>query len=167
MRAAVDSNVISGLWSEEAIASLASTQFREARQGNKLLICAPVYAELLAYPKASEAFVEPFLQETGISVDFDVTEAIWRDGGLRFSRCASRRRRSGGGQPRRLLIDFLVGAHALIKADSLFTLDRERYAKGFPRATFDIELRQKLWVGHYVRPGPSMTSPTPPSCPSS
>ena len=132
MRVAVDSNVISGLWSAEPIASLASTQLHEARKGNKLLICAPVYAELLAYPKASESFVEQFLQETGISVDFDVTEAIWRDAGLRFSRYASRRRRSGGGQPRRLLVDFLVGAHALIKADSLFTLDRERYAKDFP-----------------------------------
>jgi predicted nucleic acid-binding protein len=111
---------------------LASTQLHEARQGNKLLICAPVYAELLAYPKASKSFVEQFLQETGISVDFDVTEAIWRDAGLRFSRYASGRRRFGGGQPRRPLVDFFVGAHALIKADSLFTLDRERYAKDFP-----------------------------------
>jgi predicted nucleic acid-binding protein len=132
LRVALDSNVISALWSGEPIASFASSQLHEARQGNRLLICAPVYAELLAYPKAPESFVEKFLQETGITVDFDITEAIWRDAGRRFSRYASRRRRSGGGHPRRLLVDFLVGAHALIKADSLVTLDRERYGKDFP-----------------------------------
>ena len=132
MRVALDSNVISALWSGEPIASFASSQLHEARQGNKLLICAPVYAELLAYPKAPESFVEKFLQETGITVDFDITEAIWRDAGRRFSRYASRRRHSGGGHPRRLLVDFLVGAHALIKANSLVTLDRERYGKDFP-----------------------------------
>ena len=132
MRVALDSNVISALWSGEPIASFASSQLHEARQGNKLLICAPVYAELLAYPKAPESFVEKFLQETGITVDFDITEAIWRDAGRRFSRYASRRRHSGGGHPRRLLVDFLVGAHALIKANSLVTLDRERYSKDFP-----------------------------------
>jgi len=132
LRVALDSNVISALWSGEPIASFASSQLHEARQGNKLLICAPVYAELLAYPKAPESFVEKFLQETGITVDFDITEAIWRDAGRRFSRYASRRRHSGGGHPRRLLVDFLVGAHALIKANSLVTLDRERYGKDFP-----------------------------------
>jgi predicted nucleic acid-binding protein len=132
LRVAIDSNVISGLWSGEPIASLASSQLHEARRGSRLLICAPVYAELLAYPKTSESFVEKFLRETGITVDFDFTEAIWRDAGRRFSRYATRRRRSGGGHPRRLLVDFLVGAHALISADSLFTLDRERYAKDFP-----------------------------------
>src|SRR5436305_572495 len=37
-----------------------------------------------------------------------------------------------GGSAKRLLVDFIVGAHALIRADRLLTLDASRYAKDFP-----------------------------------
>ena len=76
MRVAIDSNVISGVWSAEPIASLAVSQLDAARRRGKLLICAPVYAELLAYPKASESFLEQFLRETSIVVDFEISEGI-------------------------------------------------------------------------------------------
>jgi predicted nucleic acid-binding protein len=132
LRVAIDSNVISAVWSAEPIASLAVSQLGAARQRGKLLISAPIYAELLAYPKASEPFVEKFLRETGIVVDFEISEGIWREAGRRFSRYAGRRRRSSGTHPKRLLVDFLVGSHALLEADRLFTLDQDRYAKDFP-----------------------------------
>ena len=132
MRVAIDSNVISGVWSAEPIASLAVSQLDAARRRGKLLICAPVYAELLAYPKASESFLEQFLRETSIVVDFEISEGIWREAGRRFSQYAGRRRRSSGAHPKRLLVDFLVGTHALLEADRLFTLDQGRYAKDFP-----------------------------------
>ena len=132
MKIAIDSNVISALWSGEPAASLASSQLNLAGQGNKLIVCAPVYAELLAYPKASEPFLEAFLSETHISVDFEMKEDIWRLAARRFSKYAGRRRRSAGGQPRRILADFVVGAHALLRADRLFTLDRDRYTTDFP-----------------------------------
>ena len=132
MRVAIDSNVISGVWSAEPIASLAVSQLDAARRRGKLLICAPVYAELLAYPKASESFLEQFLRETSIVVDFEISEWIWREAVRRFSQYAARRRRSSGAHPKRLLVDFLVGTHALLEADRLFTLDQGRYAKAFP-----------------------------------
>jgi predicted nucleic acid-binding protein len=132
LRVAIDSNVISAVWSAEPVASLAVSQLYAARQRGKLLMCAPVYAELLAYPKASEPFLEQFLRETGIVVDFEISEVIWREAGRRFSRYAGRRRRSSGTHPRRLLVDFLVATHALLEADRLFTLDQDRYARDFP-----------------------------------
>jgi predicted nucleic acid-binding protein len=132
LKIAIDSNVISALWSGEPIAAFASSQLHAMRHANIFLISPPVYTELLAHPNASERFVEEFLAETGIAVDFEIMEKVWREAGRRFSRYASRRRRSGGGQPRRLLVDFLVGTHALMRADRLFTLDQERYMRDFP-----------------------------------
>jgi predicted nucleic acid-binding protein len=97
-----------------------------------LVICAPVYSELCAYPGASRPFVLKFLNETGILVDFAITEAVWDETALRFADYANRRRKSGGGSPKRMLVDFIVGAHALLKAERFLTLDQGRYIKDFP-----------------------------------
>jgi predicted nucleic acid-binding protein len=34
--------------------------------------------------------------------------------------------------PKRMLVDFVVGAHALLQADRLVTQDEDRYARDFP-----------------------------------
>ena len=132
MRTAVDSNVISALWSGEPGSSEVSVSLNTARQRGSLSICAPVYAEILAYPKATERFVQRFLEQTEIVVDFEFDEVIWREAGRRFAGYVNRRRGSGGGAAKRLLVDFLVGSHALLKAEALLTLDRDRYQKDFP-----------------------------------
>ena len=86
----------------------------------------------MAHPNVSESALEGFLVEAGVTADFDLTHEVWREAGRRFSRYATRRRRSGGGHPRRLLVDFLVGTHALLEADGLLTFDRDRYKRDFP-----------------------------------
>jgi predicted nucleic acid-binding protein len=132
MRTAIDTNVISALWSAEPLSPFVSEVLDEAAGAGGLVICAPVYAELLAHPKASVAFVDDFLNETRIAPDFDFGEPVWREVSLRFAKYAIRRRASRGGSGKRLLADFIVGAHALIRADRLLTLDASRYAKDFP-----------------------------------
>lgn len=104
---------------------------RAHREGG-LVICGGVYAELLAHPRATQKFVDDFLKHTSILIEFELDEAVWRDAGGRFAEYAGRRRNSAGGQPRRLLADFLVGAHALQRADRLLTLDPARYQSDFP-----------------------------------
>ena len=96
------------------------------------MIAAAVYAELLAHPGATGQFVDEFLISTRIALDFDLGESVWRDAAGRFATYAERRRRSGGGSPKRLLVDFLIGAHAALKADRLLTLDASRYREDFP-----------------------------------
>ncbi len=96
------------------------------------MIAAPVYAELLAYPRATESFVNDFLTNTGIVIDFDLQRAAWLEAGRRFASYANRRRRESGEHPRRLLIDFVIGSHALLQADRLMTLDASRYRRDFP-----------------------------------
>jgi predicted nucleic acid-binding protein len=76
--------------------------------------------------------INRFLHDTGILSDFLLGEEVWREAASRFARYATRRRKSGGQAPKRMLVDFIVGAHALVTADGLFTLDRDRYTRDFP-----------------------------------
>jgi predicted nucleic acid-binding protein len=67
-----------------------------------------------------------------IAVDFDLGEDVWQLAATSFAAYAIRRRRSGGGSPKRLPADFLIAAHALLKADRLMTRDASRYTQDFP-----------------------------------
>ena len=132
MRTAIDTNILSALWSNQATASLVERHLGEAKNEGGLVIAAPVYAELLAHPKVTESFVDGFLADTGIVADFRLEQRVWIDAGRRFARYANRRGRSAGEEPRRLLTDFLIGSHALAEADRLMTLDPKRYRRDFP-----------------------------------
>jgi predicted nucleic acid-binding protein len=104
-----------------------------ARAEGGLAISPPVYAELQAHPRASLSFVEHFLTQTSIVVDFVLEEAVWREAANAFGAYAQRRRASGDGSPKRLLADFIIGSHAMLRCDRLLTLDSTRYTTSFPR----------------------------------
>jgi len=131
LRTALDTNILSALWSNEPLASRIASDLDRAYSEGGLVICAPVYAELLAHPSASQKFVNNFLSDTNITIDFLIDEPIWRDAASHFATYAQRRRRSGGGTAKRLLVDFVIAAHANLKADRLMTLDPDRYRKDF------------------------------------
>lgn len=132
MRSAIDTNVISAWWSKEPAAAGISDLLFSAGQEGSLAICAPVYAELLAYPGASKTFVDTFLQDTQIEIQCNFSLNVWSRAGEAFSAYAERRRRERAGQPKRLLVDFIVGSYALLQADRLLTLDRDRYRTAYP-----------------------------------
>ena len=133
MKTAVDTNVFSALWSSEAGAGEMIALLGQARSQGGVVVCGAVYAELRAHPRASAAFVDNFLLQTGVAIEFDLDEKIWRDVTRAYAAYAQRRRRSGSTQTKRLLVDFLIGAHATHRADRLLTLDASRYVKDFPR----------------------------------
>jgi hypothetical protein len=130
MRTALDTNVISALWSQEVTAQRIVSSLGEAQRVGGLVICAPVYVELSAHPKVTMSFVDEFLRNTSIVVDFVLDERVWRKAAEVFSDYARRRRKAGG--QKRLLVDFIIGAHATLHADRLMTLDQGRYEKTFP-----------------------------------
>jgi predicted nucleic acid-binding protein len=88
---------------------------------------------LLASHLRDEAFVDAFFQETGIFVDWDLKESIWRAGGRVYRSYAVRRRKHRDAGPRRILADFLIGAHALQNGFPLLTLDDRFYRANFSR----------------------------------
>jgi len=76
--------------------------------------------------------MDGFLTQTSISVDAACDAQLWRETGRRFARYIARRRAQQEAGPRRLLADFQIGSHALLRADRLMTLDESRYRLDFP-----------------------------------
>jgi|SRR5208282_2510979 len=133
MTTAIDTNVIVALWDEDPALSLAAETALEAafRRGS-LVVAAPVFAELIAAPGRTEALVASLLEENGIAVDWNFNEAIWRAAGRAFQAYAERRRQQRDQGTRRILADFLIGAHAQIRGYRLLSLDERLYRAAFP-----------------------------------
>lgn len=101
-------------------------------ESGALVISPPVFAELMAAPGITEEFLTEFCADAEIAVDWQVTENIWREAGRAYRAYARRRRRSGDHHPRRILADFLIGAHALANEYALLTMDKSIYRAAFP-----------------------------------
>src|SRR2546430_4184726 len=134
MITAIDTNVLIALWDrDETLNSAAQAALDDAFARGKLIISGAVFAELLAFPRRTEIFLDQFLTETGIAVDWATQESMWRVAGKAFQRYANRRRKQKVGGPRRILADFVIGAHALEKGYGLLTLDDGIYRAAFPK----------------------------------
>jgi predicted nucleic acid-binding protein len=96
------------------------------------MVSGPVYSELMAGPLRDEASLDLFFADTGIKIDWTMDEEIWRVAGRAYDGHTLRRKKSGSGPPRRILADFLIGAHALVRDYSLLTIDYEHYEIAFP-----------------------------------
>lgn len=131
MRTALDANVISSIWSFEESASRLTEQLGEALLQGGLIICPVVYAELHGYPRMSRDKIEHFLGLTRVVVDWQMDREVWDLAGERFSAYVARRRRQKHSGPKRLLADFIIGAHAQLRADRLLTLDQQRFRHDF------------------------------------
>lgn len=132
MKTALDSNVLSSLWSAEKSAEQIRQKLVEARARGSVVLCAPVYVELSAHPLVTPGVVDRLLKEADITIEFVLDEPMWRMAAKRSAAYANRRRTSSGESRKRLLADFLIAAHALLNADRLFTLDASRYQQDFP-----------------------------------
>lgn len=136
MTTALDTNVIIALWDKDPALSLQAQNALEAVfQRGTLVIAAPVFAELTAAPGRTQDFVDSFLQDTGIAVDWELGESVWRSAAHAFQEYAERRRRQRDSGVRRILADFLIGAHALSLGCQLLTLDARLYRTAFPALT--------------------------------
>jgi predicted nucleic acid-binding protein len=123
---------LSALWTNEKPATRIETELVRARRQGSLAISAFTHAECHGCPGASEEFIDKFLATAGIDVDFRLPDEIWSLTSERFAKYADRRRRTGGDLPRRILADFLIGAHARFQADRLMTMDTAFFARNFP-----------------------------------
>jgi predicted nucleic acid-binding protein len=134
MTTAIDTNVIVALWdAEDTLHRVARAALDKAFDEGTLVISGAVYAELLAAPGRTEAFIDEFCEETGIEVEWEVGERVWRVAGAAFQSYSARRRKQRSAEPRRILTDFLIGAHALVSGYKLLTLDVGIYQASFPK----------------------------------
>jgi predicted nucleic acid-binding protein len=135
---ALDTNVIVALWdAADALHQAARKALDAAWSREVLIICGVVYAELIAAPGRSEGFVDKFCEDAGIVVEWELKERVWRAAGAAFQEYAARRKKHEGGGPRRLLADFVIGAHAQESGFKLLSADPGVYKRSFPRLALE------------------------------
>jgi len=79
--------------------------------------------------------LDSFFRETSVDIDWALDESVWRTAGRAFRGYAVRRRKQRDTGSRRIVADFLIGAHALEGGHSLLTLDDHLYRTAFPNLT--------------------------------
>lgn len=120
----LDANVLLALWRPEPNALAVSSALGTFASRQRLVLSGPAYGELYGfYPNLKQQ-----LTTLGVQVMPDMPVAAWQRAGEAHAAYARRRRQSGGGVPRRILTDFLIGAHASAHGLSLFTLNTADYA---------------------------------------
>ena len=116
--------------SEDASRRATRSLEQVARKATALAICAPVYAELLAFPNWAQDDLDAFIAETKIRVDWNLTPEMWSDAAAAFATHARRRSRNGRAA-KHSLTDFVIGAHARA-VGSLLTGDAAFYRSSYP-----------------------------------
>ena len=133
MITALDTNILIALWDESDVLNLNARDALDKAYGSGgLTISGLVFVELLAAPGRTSRMVENFLDDTEITIDWLVGEKIWRTAAHAFQRYANRRRKQKQSEPKRLIADFLIGAHALENGHNLLTLDKRIFKRAFP-----------------------------------
>ena len=126
MITAVDTNILIDLLGDDSgHSNRAEAWLSTARSRGSVIICPVVYGEI-APNFGSKSELDDALTSLSIVLS-PITAEIAYEAGLRW-----RRYRQAGGPRTRILPDFLIGAHALVSADTFLTRDERFYRSYFP-----------------------------------
>ncbi len=126
MITASDTNVLIDFFRDDPIHGHQATEWLGiARARGSVIICPVVYGELV--PNfISKAELDAALANLEVRLS-PIDDAIAYEAGLHWQQY-----RQAGGTRARLLPDFLIGAHAIVSADSFLTRDEGFYRSYFP-----------------------------------
>lgn len=131
MSCAIDTNIIVELLSGDAeIASRAASVLEQEGRSGSLCISPFVYAECLGRAGSRERDLDAVLRDTHIAVAWELPKTVWVRAAAAFAQYAERRRKERQMPPRRILADFIIGAHA-VDVGGLITRD-DFYKRYFP-----------------------------------
>lgn len=123
LRISLDTNILIGILSGTPEGHIDDASIRQGQDdGHDFLVCGVVYTELMAHPGMDRTTLDAALLSGGVEVDFETPPEVYLTAADANRAYAERRRRSGDKkEPRRVAADFLIGAHALCRADGLMT----------------------------------------------
>lgn len=126
MITAVDTNILLDVFvPDERWGRQSAERLRSAYASGAVVVCEVVYAELVpAFGDRAE--LEEALAQLNVTIS-PLNSAIAYEAGIRWMRY-----RRAGGSRTRILPDFLIGAHALVAADTFLTRDERFFATYFP-----------------------------------
>ena len=126
MITAVDTNVLLDVFIPSDEHGPQSREWLSAAyNAGAVIVCDLVYAELVPAFTA-KASLDNALREIGAALS-SINSSIAYEAGLRWKLY-----RESGGPRNRIIIDFLIGAHAASTADAFLTRDRGFFATYFP-----------------------------------
>ena len=126
MITAVDTSVLLDVFlADDRYGEQSKEQLRAAYDSGAIIICDIVYAELVPAFR-DRAVLDRALQEINATTS-PVDAAIAYDAGVRWMRY-----RQAGGPRKRIITDFLIGAHAVAVAQTFLTRDRGFFSTYFP-----------------------------------
>ena len=127
MISAVDTNVLLDIFqADPRYASRSMQWIRDARKKGSIIVCDVVYGELVK-GFSNEIKLYFGLRNLGINCS-SIDKRIAYEAGRSWMSY----RKRGGPRGLRGLPDFLIGAHAMIEADTLLTRDPKFYKTNFP-----------------------------------
>lgn len=129
MITAVDTSILLDVFLSDARRGPGSLEaLRDAYDGGAILVCDVVYAELVPAFEDRDV-LDGALREIGARLS-PIDTVIAYEAGTRWMRY----RLAGGpdGPRDRIITDFLIGAHAMVSADTFLTRDRGFYESCFP-----------------------------------
>lgn len=135
MITSVDTNIISSIWLRGPEAHDLGVLLHRLSEDGALVVCGPVWVELAAGPGSNRRKATEWLAELGIRVEYNLSQPTWDLAADFYHDYVERRRAEKSGLPRRLVTDFLVGAHAIRHADRFCTADARFYRSTFPKLT--------------------------------
>ena len=126
MITAVDTSVLLDIFlPDDQHGEQSKQRLRAAYDGGAIIVCDAVYAELAAM-FGDRAALDGALQAINVSAS-PINTTIAYEAGLRWKRY-----RDAGGPRKRIISDFLIGAHAVEAADAFLTRDRGFFSTYFP-----------------------------------
>ena len=126
MITAVDTSILLDVFlSDERYGPQSMGVLRDAYDRGAIVVCDLVYAELVPVFGDRDS-LDSALREIGARLS-PIDTVITYEAGMRWLRY-----RRAGGPRKRIITDFLIGAHAMVASDAFLTRDRGFYETYFP-----------------------------------